>query len=253
MFKITKVDIIPTQAGRGLRIRDFEIGCARIVEADFGNEYNDTNDDFVEILEKTGLSVGCSAYNDEEDGDKLLFDKDLSNAKNYVLVKIDNDGQVYTINTAMDICHIFDLPESDADMLDKYIGALANDRQLVMGSAKDDNENPIMFFTNKVDAEITKDYINGELEDATKKYFGIMSSADYRAEYISDNFIKMFLIAIITSSQDRYNKVHRDETLREIANMLMSIDYWHDGQLCNPSILDIENYINDIKSVIRVK
>ena len=248
MFKITKVDIIPTQAGNGLKIKDFEIGCARITEVDFGND-----EDFIDNLEKTGLSIGATLHHDETDGTKLLFDKDLSNAKNYVLVTIDTDGQVYTINTAMDICHIFGLPESDAEMLDMYIGALANDRQLVMGSAKDDDETSIMFFTNKVDAEITQDYINGELEDATGKYMNIMNSADYRAEYISDNFIKMFLIAIITSSQDRYNKVHRDETLQKVADMLMGIKYWNDGQLCNPSILDIENYINDIKSVIRVK
>ena len=38
MFKITKVDIIPTQAGNGLKIKDFEIGCARITEVDFGND-----------------------------------------------------------------------------------------------------------------------------------------------------------------------------------------------------------------------
>ena len=248
MFKITKVDIIPTQAGNGLKIKDFEIGCARIVEVDFGN-----NENFIDNLEKTGLSAGCTVHHDEETGTKLFFDNDLSNAKNYVLVKIDKDNNVSTINSAKDICEIFDLPESDVEMLNMYIGALANDRQLIMDFAKDDDDASIMFFTNIVDAEITQDYINGELEDATNKYMKIMDSADYRAEYISDNFIKMFLIAIITSSQDRYNRVHRDETLQKVADMLMDIKYWNDGQLCSPSILDIENYINDIKGVIRVK
>ena len=248
MFKITKVDIIPTQAGNGLKIKDFEIGCARIVEVDFGNDA-----EFIDNLERTGLSVGCTMHRNESNGTDLFFDKDLSNAKNYVLVKIDAEGQVSTINSAKDICDIFDLPDTDADMLNMYIGALAGDRQLVMGNAKDDDDTSIMFFTNRVDREITTDYIEGELKSATDKYMQIMGSADYRAEYFSDNFIKMFLIAIITSSQDRYNKVHRDETLKKVAEMLMDIKYWNDGQLCNPSILDIENYINDIKSVIRVK
>ena len=251
MFKITNVAIIPTQAGNGLRINDFEIGCARITGVD--TEEGVTIDD---LVEKEGFSVGFSLKNplegSEDTKPTLFFDDDFTNAKNYVLVAIAND-QVTSIDSPKDICDIFGLDEEDAEMLEKYIGALAADRQLVLHKVKGLDDEDIMFFTNVVEGDIVECYKNGDTEGATDHFMRIMNSPDYAAEYTSDNFIKMFLIALIQSCQDRYNKVHRDEILRQAADIISKITYWNDGQLCKPSLLDIENYINDIKGVIRVE
>lgn len=239
MFTIKGVDIIPTQAGRGLKIKDFEIGCARIVSINTDTPIED---------DKT-LSLGMTYSQDKG----LFFDtKNIGSGKNYVLIKIEGDN-VSTITSPKDICDIFELDEKDADTLGQYIGALANDRQLVLTIGKDLEGEDIMYFTNAFDKELSDDFRNGDIEKANEKYLSMMKSAEYRAEYTSDNFIKMFLIAIIQSSQDRYNKVNRNDKLLKVAELLTDIKYWNDGQLLNPSILDIENYINDIKSAIKVK
>lgn len=241
MFNINSVEIIPSQLGSGLKIKDFEVGCARIVDVELDNN----------TPEENGLSLGYMLI--ENEGDNVLyFEEDIKNANNYVLVKIEN-GTTTTLTNSKDICDIFELPETDAEILAQYIGALATDRQLVMKQTKDLNGDDLMFFTNSFDNELTQDYINGDIDAATSKYLSFMSSADYRAEHSSHNFIKMFLIAIITACQDRYNKVYRGDALEQAANILRNIKFWNDGQLCNPSILDIENYINDIKSIIRVQ
>lgn len=253
MFKISKVSVLPTQAGNGLKIKDFEIGCARIVGIESDGE------EFDKTVEDAGLTLGFTMPHidgtkpEPEEKPVLFFEDSIENAKNYVLVKIDSNNEVSVINSAQDICDMFDLPEEDVKTLNLYMGALASDRQLKLNVVKDTDGEDVMFFTNLIDVEIMREYHDGELEIATAKYLNIMGSPDYRAEYFSDNFIKMFLISIITACQDRYNKVHRDDVLREVASILSSITYWHDGQLYKPSILDMENYINDIKGTIRVE
>ena len=62
----------------------------------------------------------------------------------------------------------------------------------------------------------------------------------------------MFLVALLNAGQDRYNKVHRDDVLYEVADKLKSISYFEDGVLLNPSVADIEDFCNKIKSVIRL-
>ena len=254
MFKITNVAHIPNQAGDGIKINDFMIGCARIVGVD--TEKEETT--FDDLIEKAGFSVGFDLKNPPEGSDEkpmLFFDKDLANSKNYVLVIIAGEGeekQVTTIDSAKDICDIFGLGDEDAEMLDNYIGALATDRQLVLHKTKDFDGNDVMFFTNVVENDITECYKAGDTEGATAHFMKIMGSADYASEYMSDNFIKMFLIALIRACQDRYNNVHRNDALREAAKIISGISYWDDGQLHRPSVLDIDNYINDIKGIITV-
>lgn len=252
MFKITRVNILPSKAGNGLKIRDFEIGCAKIVEVEEVKEEGSEKEPmtFDELLESTGFSVGYTVSMDAEEGPKVLFDSDFEDAKNYVLVMITKDG-VSIITSTKEICDIFGLSDDDVEMLTKYIGALANDRQLSMQYLESE-QGPIMFFRNKVDVDITRNYLDGELDDAVQGALSIMRTSDFMTEYVSDSFIKLFLIALIKACQDRYNKVNRDDMLRQIAAYLEGITYWDDGQLYHSSILDIENYINDIKGVIRI-
>lgn len=247
MFNISNVLIIPSQAGNGLKIKDFEIGCAIIDKIEF------PEGTIQDVVKGDNLVPAMTLVAGEDGNHSLSLDYDkLSMANNFVLVKIDSEKNVTAIKSADEICDIFGLGLQDAEMLNGYIGALANDRQLVYNVGTDMDGDDFMFFTNLADAEIMEHLKNGDDVEAANLFNSILSNKDYMAEYSSRNFIKMFLIALIKACQDRFNKVNRDDVLRQVAGILGDIQYWDDGQLLKPSVLDIENYLTDIKSAIRI-
>lgn len=244
MFNITKVDIIPSQMGNGLKIKDFEIGCAKIVEIQ--TEEGKTIED---VIFNDGLVAPISMV----DTDAIYFDtKSLMGSKNYVLVTI-KDGAVSTITNVKEVVELFELDSDDADMLQQYIGALALDRNLVCSLTNDLDGEDMMFFTNAFDKELTNDFINGDLDAAKVKYSNMLTSPDFRTEHTTDNFIKMFLYALITACQDRYNKTNREAAIRKAADLISSIKFWEDGQLLSPSLTDIDDYLANVKSAIRIR
>jgi hypothetical protein len=240
------VDILPSKAGKGLKVKNFEIGCARIIGVDVpeGEE--------VETLFNGPNGLLSYGFIETEEG--IITTNDLSSriANNYVLVKIE-DNAVSTINSAKEICEIFELSDNDADTLDQYITALATDRQLVLNRDEDLAGNPLMYFTNTVDNEISEVWASGDVSKAREMYDSINASPDFRAEYKNNSFIKMFLMALISACQDRYNKVNRDERITRAAAVLGSIRYWNDGQLYKPTVRDIENYLDSVKDSILVE
>lgn len=243
MFKIKELTVLPSSAGNGIPINDITIGCAKIVDVNL-----DEGVTLEECMKDGILSAGMELVSSTEGGQELKFVTDsLENAYNYVLVTIDKAGVCDVINGAEDIVKIFNLHEEDAEMLGKYIGALAEDRGLVMNIV-----DGTMVFTNSFHMELTYDYFDDDIKSATAKYVNSMLKAEFRAEITSHNFIKMFLIALITAAQDRYNKVNREETLYKVAEELVNIKYWKDGKLLNPSIADVEEFFEKIKSIIRV-
>ena len=242
MFNIKEVTVLPSKTGNGLQINDLIIGCAQIVDVEV--EENAT----LEGCMKEGLLSAGMILRETEDGNQeLQFVTDsLKNSFNYVLVSI-KDSECSIINNASEFGEIFGLPEDDIEMLGQYIGALAEDRNLVMNIVND-----TMVFTNNFHMALTYDHFHGNDKDATVKFIRAYERPEFRAEISSHNFIKMFLIALITAAQDRYNKVNREETLYKVAKELTNIKYWDDGKLLNPSIADVEEFLDKIKSIIRV-
>lgn len=252
MVNITRVDIIPGLSGDGIKVMDFEVGCAKVTEMEVDGTSTDTLTH--ELMEEHGFVCGWGV-NDPSEEEPIKFSDSILTGNNYVLVLItkndEGNKEVTVIANADDLCGIFGLSQEDADMLNNYIGALATDRQLLMN--KTSEEDGVMFFTNMVDAEFTKDYLSDDKETMAARLNNLRSSSSYMSEYMSHNFIKTFLLTLVNACQDRYNKVHRDDTLRAIATAMGEITYWNDGQLCKPTVLDIENFINDIKGVITIQ
>lgn len=249
MFKIKTVSVIPSQIGNGLKIGDTIIGCAKITNVDFGTNEDGSDNIFIDAMEENGLVVGINNIN--ENHNVLFNNETLENSKNFVLVS-EKNGEVSVITDTKMITDIFGLPDEDAEMLSKYIGVLAESKQLIMKTAEDLDGNEFMFFVNSLDDEISSDFYEGEIETASNKYVSMLSHSQYYADYNSDNFIKMFLIGLINAGQDRYNKVHREDILVEVAEKLKSIKYFDNGELCTPSIADVEEFCDKIKSIIRL-
>lgn len=252
MFKIESYEVLPSQVGKGLSVGDVTIGCGRITSIELPK-----NATLKQVAEADGLSLGYKpatpstlvqnaqpviAYNTEN----------LSNANNYVLFIEKGDDVTMVTNTSQ-ITEIFDLTEEDAELLDKYIGNLASTRNLSMVKTEDLDGNEFMFFVNKIDETMMDYYFSGNKEAALQTYAGMVRSPELMAEIESHNFIKMFLIGLVKTCQDRYNTVHRDKVLCKLAKELCSIKYWDDGALLSPSIKDIEDFMNEMKNQILVR
>lgn len=266
-FTVTGVETLPTRLGNGLKVGDVELGCARIAKI--------TMEDGKTLLDyaKEGMCLGyrldkvSPAPNDPESEIptprnvlSLLADS-LDTANNYVLVIVDpKDNSTSVVLNTLDITNLYGLPEEDAENMNNYIEALAHQRNLTLVRYTDGATNEeSFFFTNQFDREINEDVlasddpeIEGDAEIAAAKYIQLMNSPQFRSELETHNFIKLFVVDLVHAGENRYNKLHRDDTIDEIAAKLCQITYWCDGVLCNPSIADIENYMDIIKGSIRV-
>ncbi|MCM1219759.1 MAG: hypothetical protein NC548_35200 [Lachnospiraceae bacterium] len=266
-FTVTGVTTLPTRAGNGLKVGDVELGCARIANVEL--------EEGVTLLDcaREGLCLGyhpdkvpVEPVNPEADTPQprtilALETENLDRANNYVLVIVDpkTNSTSVVLNT-LDITNLYELPEEDAKTMNEYIEALANQRNLTLirytdGSTGEES----FFFTNQFDRELNEDIlasddpeIEGDAEIAAAKYLQLMNSPQFRSELETHNFIKMFVVDLVHAGENRYNKLHRDDVIEELAAKLCQITYWCDGVLCVPSIADIEDYMNHIKGDIRV-
>lgn len=256
-IRIEQVSPISSQTGIGLSVGDITLGVA-IVRA-ISMEEGET---LVDYAKEGGLSLAHSLRQVEGtviSGDALAgvaieFDEEsLEKARNYVLIAVDKDKNTSIIGTAKDITEVFSLPEEDAEMLDKYLPVLADSRNLSVVKYFDPDRNEeCMMFTPNYDAEIMEHYINGEIEEAKQKEVSIQRNPQFQVELSTHNFIKMMLIAVVKTGQDRYNKIYRDDKIEEAAKLLSGITYWDDGKLYTPSVADINAYTNEMKKDIRI-
>lgn len=266
-FTVTGVSTLPTRVGDGLKVGDVELGCARIASVEM--EEGKTLLDYA----REGMCLGYRLDKvTPESNDptaeapaprnvlRLLGD-DLGAANNYVLVIVDpKDNSTSVVLNTLDITNLYGLPEEDAENMNKYIEALAHQRNLSLVRYTDGTTGEeAFFFTNQFDREINEDIlagddpeIEGDAEIAAAKYLQLMNSPQFRSELETHNFIKLFVVDLVHAGENRYNKLHRDDVIDEIAAKMCEITYWCDGVLCVPSIADIEDYMNHIKGGIRV-
>lgn len=252
MFKIESVDILPSQVGKGLQIGDAVIGCARITEISLPEGAT-----LKQVAEADGLVLGYkmgepSKVVPNQRPNVEFNTKDLSTADNYVLVII-KDDETTVVTHGSQITELFDLPEEDAEQLMLYIGDLAKSRNLSMITTEDLDESPFIFFVNAFDETMMDFYLNNNQEALFQQYMGLMHSPEFLAEMENHNFIKMFLVGLVKASQDRYNSIHRDKVLCDLAKELCNIRYWNDGKLLKPSVKDIEDFMNEMKNQIVVQ
>lgn len=266
-FTVTGVTTLPTRMGNGLKVGGVELGCARIASVEM--EEGKTLLDYAKEGMCLGYRLDKVAQTSEDPAAEtpaprnvlsLLADS-LDAANNYVLVIVDpeNNSTSVVLNT-LDITSLYGLPEEDAENMNKYIEALAHQRNLSLVRYTDGATNEeAFFFTNQFDREVNENIlasddpdIEGNAEIAAAKYLQLMNSPQFRSELETHNFIKLFVVDLVHAGENRYNKLHRDDTIDGIAAKLCQITYWCDGVLCSPSIADIENYMDIIKSGIRV-
>lgn len=253
MFKIESYEVLPSQVGKGLTVGDVVIGCGRITSIELPAK----NTNLKQIAEADGLSLGYkpiapSALTPNAQFSIEYNTFDLANANNYVLF-ISKDDKIELVKNTSQITEMFDLTGEDAELLDKYIGNLANTRNLSMLKTTDLDGEEFMFFVNKIDETMMDYYFSNNREASIQTYAGMMRSPELMAEIESHNFIKMFLIGLVKACQDRYNTIHRDKVLCKLAKELCEIRYWDDGVLLSPSIKDIEDFMNEMKNQILVR
>jgi hypothetical protein len=250
-MKIEEIAILSSQTGDGLRIGNKTIGCAKITKLKL--EDGKTLTDYA----KEGLNLDYLLMQQDDGTPRVVFTDDLRDGNNYVLfIRDEESGATSVVLSTLDITNLFELPKEDADQMDKYLSALANQRQLNMirytelGTEKD-----AIFFTNQFDREINEMLLDTETSDGEvlQTYNSMITNPEFRTELTTDNFIKIFLMSVVRSGQDRYNKLYRDDVLKEIAEKLSNITYWSDGTLYNPSVKDINNMLTDITGCIRIK
>lgn len=256
MFKITKVEPLQSRTGLGINIDGVTIGCAKIKEIELSQ-----GTDFLTVVKASGLVLDHKLV-ERGDGQErravVSFNSDnLESANNYVLVLISNQNdeeKIDIVTSASMITDLFKLPHEDADMLDMYIEELADRDQLTRIGITDSDEQPMFFFVNKFDEEIMDLYYDGDENGLIQTYNSfLLQSPEFMAEYNNDNFIKMLMVGIVKACQDRYNNIHRDKKLKQVADMIAGIRYWNDGNLLKPSVKDIEDFMTEIKNQIVVQ
>lgn len=250
MFNIKTVDVLKSKTGKGLKIGNRMIGCARITEIELPEGAT-----LKQVAEADGLTLSYDMVNPSNivpnQRPNIDFNtKDLTKADNYVLVIIDEDETTTVVTHCSQITELFDLPEEDGDALMKYIGDLAATRNLAMLTTEDLDDNPFFFFVNIFDQTMFELYLKNDQENLLANYVQLSRSPEFYAELTSHNFIKMFLVGVVKASQDRYNQTHRDKILCDIAKQIRSIRYWDDGKLLAPSMKDCEDYFTEIKNQI---
>lgn len=250
MFNIKTVDVLKSKTGKGLKIGNRMIGCARITEIELPEGAT-----LKQVAEADGLTLSYDMVNPSNivpnQRPNIDFNtKDLTKADNYVLVIIDEDETTTVVTHCSQITELFDLPEEDGDALMKYIGDLAATRNLAMLTTEDLDDNPFFFFVNTFDQTMFELYLKNDQENLFANYVQLSRSPEFYAELTSHNFIKMFLVGVVKASQDRYNQTHRDKILCDIAKQIRSIRYWDDGKLLAPSMKDCEDYFTEIKNQI---
>lgn len=258
MFTIKKVDLITSQTGRGIRIGNVVLGCARIVEVELPEDVT-----LLEVAKADGLTLPYSLKqptipDDEigEEGEKAVveFDEEsILNGSNYVLVTINENDEVEVVGNWGQITDLFELPASDAENLKKNISKLAESRNLFIKNAEDLEGNSFFFFVNQFDEEILGYHYDDDADKVLQTYMALQQSREYLTEISTHNFIKMLLVGLVKTSQDRYNDIHRDKVLLDAAKLISGIRYWNDGNLLKPSIKDVEDFITEIKNRIVIE
>ncbi|WP_347281418.1 hypothetical protein [Turicimonas muris] len=180
---------------------------------------------------------------------------DAPGANNYALFYADNEtGDTSIIHDTGDLVELFNLPESDAAELDKYIGMLAEQRNLELVRYVDiEDDKEAIIFVNQFDREIVESVLDDDAVAAGASYMNMLRSPEFRTDLETHNFIKLMVISVAQTGQDRYNKLTRDDVLAEMAKTFSSIRYWKDGELRVPSVKDINDYMDQIKEQIRIQ
>ncbi len=258
-FTVNEIDILDSRAGEGLRVGDKTIGCARVtgITLEDGKTLYDYAKEGLVLETISHLEL---VYGDGEEEVLALNDKDIKNSNNYVLFVREPDnadgskGDVSVILGCKDITDLFKLPESDAENLQKYLGLLAEQRGLVMINYTDlETNTESIMFVNQFDREIVDALLDNDQADAKNSYKSMLSSNEFRSELQTHNFIRTFLLSIVKTGQDRYNKLNRDDVITEVAKKLVGITYWVDGELVTPTVKNINDYLVDITENIRIK
>ena len=244
-FTIKEVEVLTSQTGNGIKIGDKFIGCAMItnIEGDVRQPEFSKEVSVVQNPETRETTVSV-------DGD------DIASGRNYVLVAVDGEAdysEVSIISTALDFTRIFGLPDEDAKTFDNYLPLLAEQRALKEVKYYDpEREEECFFFVNKYDSEIMEAFLRGDDKFVIESYVNTMRNPQFKAELSTHNFIKMMVISLVEAGENRYNKCHRDDVLIDVAKQLSEITYWENGVLNTPSVLDIDKFVTNIKSQIRV-
>lgn len=263
-FSVKEIDILDSKVGPGLKIGDYTFGCARITQITM--EGGKTLKDYA--LE--GMCLGYKATTEAVKPDEssavqkpaaktvMVLNTDALNtapyANNYVLFSKDVEGGVSIIHNTADLVQLFQLPNKDAEEMDKYIGMLAGQRNLDMVRYVDlETGTDSIMFVNLFDREVVEAILDDDNSQAANSFVSMMRSAEFRSELENHNFIKLMVMSVAQTGQDRYNKLNRDDVLAEMAKTFSSIRYWKEGNLCVPSVKDINDYMDQMKEQIRIQ
>jgi hypothetical protein len=252
-MKVDQVAILSSNTGEGLKVGDKTIGCAKITQLTL--EDGKTLQDYA----KEGLCLGYKPVKIENgEGEnpsvEIQLIDDLKAGANYVIFIRDGEEVSIVLNT-LDFTRLFQLPDEDAAQMDKYLGMLAKQRQLEMLRYEDiETGEESIFFVNQFDREINELVLDEETDAATavNVYNNMVANVEFRTELQTDNFIKMFLMTIVQTGQDRYNKLHKTDIVKEVAEKLATVTYWKDGVLYKPSVKDINDLLTDVSDNIRI-
>lgn len=263
-FSVKEIDILDSKVGPGLKIGDYTFGCARITQIAM-EEGKALNDYALEGM-CLGYKATTEAVKPEESSavqkpaakTVMVLNTDALNtapyANNYVLFSKDTEGAVSIIHNTADLVQLFQLPDKDAEEMDKYIGMLAGQRNLDMVRYVDlETGTDSIMFVNLFDREVVEAILDDDNAQATNSFVSMMRSAEFRSELENHNFIKLMVMSVAQTGQDRYNKLNRDDVLAEMAKTFSSIRYWKEGNLCVPSVKDINDYMDQMKEQIRIQ
>lgn len=255
-FTIDQISILNSMTGEGIIIGGKTIGCAVITQ--LTKEKNVSYRD----LALEGLCLGYGIVKNENDEEIIkLHEDNLEESQNYVLFYRDekkedgSQGDCHTILNTVELVKLFGLSEKDAEMMNNYLGALANQKNLRLETYTDlISGKPGIFFVNQFDREINDKILLNDPEGAKESYLNMLGNFDFKTEIQTHSFIKTFMMSVTQSCQNRYNAVNRRDVLMEVADKLSKITYWNDvGVLSTPTLKDVEGFFDAIRCFMRVE
>jgi hypothetical protein len=257
-MKVTEIGILSSQTGDGLKVGNKTIGCAKVTKVELAEGATLTD------CAKDGLCLGYSPEGDYQASEPptygiriVLNAEDLTGSSNYVLFIRDNEsGATSVVVNTTDITDLFGLPRSDAETLERYLGVLAQQRQLeLMTYTNMDDDTEGMFFVNSFDREINELVLDAETDaaEAVQSYVSAQNNAEFMTQLRTDNFIKMFLMTVVQTGQDRFNRLYRDMVIEAAAAKLSSVRYYADGVLTKPSVKDINDMVIEMTKHIKIE
>lgn len=212
-----------------------------------------------------------------EDGHKtLIYKPDGTLAKNYVMCFIYNDGTSKLVSNGAALSALCEFTDEDAEILHYWLLGLdgtGSGIPIVVSEVEIDNVKTLVF------GNLYEYYAEMEKEEADRAYKAAFGDNDvskdaadefertFQSTYAkltkaypdmqrncdTDMYARSILAKLGAVIQKRYNQIHFDDVIREVAKTISDVRYFNDnGEIVPLSITALENMFSKIKDEIRI-